>query len=237
MFAPQERIYFYNTIQRENIQRVLKYDKEKDHLYILKTGEKDTDNGSLLIVNAEDNMLIKEIETGRTPTDLQFDKTHIYISNFDSDSITKVDKKTFVATTFKTGKHPLKVIADKKNIWVLNHSSRSIQSVGETNRTYLVPDGLYPDNFTLIGDRIYISAHNNKKFSLFCFDLHKKTFKSILDFSYPYGETTFDTSNTAFYLRGQFGDSIYEISKIKKGKDGKIWVTDLLSGRLFIITL
>ena len=237
MFAPQERVYFYSSIQRENIQRVLKYDSTTDHMYILKIGEKDSDPGSLLVVNAKDKMLIKEIETGRTPTDLQFDKDFIYISNFDSDSITKVDKKAFSTTTLETGKHPLKVIANKKNIWVLNHSSRSIQSLGDTKGTYQIPDGLYPDNFALIEGSIYVSAHNYKKFSIFCFDLNKKTFKPILNFSYPYGETTFDTSNTAFYLRGQFGDSIYEISKIKKGKDGKLWVTDLLSGRLFIITL
>ncbi|MEN8222720.1 MAG: hypothetical protein ABFR36_05630 [Acidobacteriota bacterium] len=237
MFAPQKRLYFYSEIERENIQRVLKYDKDTDHLYIVKTAEKDSDNGSLLVVNAEDKMLIKEIETGRTPTDLQFDNNFIFISNFDSDSITKVDKKTFRTTTLKTGKHPLKVIADKKNIWSLNHTSRSIQSIGENKRTFVIPGGLYPDNFALFGKKLYITAHRKDEFRIFSLDTENQKLNEIYKFSYPYGDTSFDTSNTAFYLRGQFGDSIYEISKIKQGKDGKLWITDLLSGRLFIITL
>ena len=53
--------------------------------------------------------------------------------------------------------------------------------------------------------------------------------------NYPYGETSFNTNNSAFYLRGQFGDSIFEITKIRSDDKGQIWVTDYLSGKLFII--
>ncbi len=236
MFAPQERVYFYTKIQRENIQRILKYDREANYLYIVKVTEADPGPGSLLIINSEDNRLIKEIDTGNTPTDLCFDESHIYISNFDSGSVTKIDKRSFGSTTLKAGKHPLKVISGKKNIWTLNHSSRSIQSFGDTNRTYQIPDGLMPDNFALFGDKLYITTHKNDQFRLFSFDTATRKLFELYRFNYPYGDTTFDNSNTAFYLRGQFGDSIYEISKIKQGEDGKLWVTDLLSGRLFIIS-
>lgn len=237
MFAPQERIYFYTKIQRENIQRILEYDKEKDQLYIVKVAEKDSGPGSLLVVNTKDNRLIKEIDTGITPTDLSFDNTHIYISNFDSDSVTKINKKTFQTTNLKTGEHPLKVIADKKNIWVLNHSGGSISVIGNKNHTINIPGGLLPDNMVKIDNKVYITAHKSDEFRLFELDIQTEKLKEIYKFSYLYGDTSFDNSNTAFYLRGQFGDSIYEISQIKKGRDGKLWVTDLLSGRLFIVDI
>ncbi len=235
IFAPQERVYFYSKIQRENVQRVLKYDEKNDLIYIVKTGEKDTDRGTLLIINAKDNKLIRQIDVGLVPTDLCFDNDYIYISNFDSDNITKIDKKKFTTTSIKTGWHPLKVISDKKNLWVLNHSSHSVQSIGGQNKTYSIPDGLFPDNFELFGKKLYITTHKKDQFRLFVLETETGKLSEQHRFDYPYGDTSFDKSNTAFYLRGQFGDSIYEISKIKKGNDGKIWVTDLLSGKLLII--
>ena len=106
---------------------------------------------------------------------------------------------------------------------------------GEKDKIIKIPDGLTPDNMVRFDHFIYISAHNHETFCIYKLDTEKGSLAKLLTFSYPYGETTFDNSNTAFYLRGQFGDSIYEISNIKQGKDGKLWVTDLLSGRLFII--
>ncbi len=237
MFSPQERIYFYTSIQRENIPRILKYDEEADNIYVVRTGEKDTDGGSLLIINAKDNLLRKNIRTGLTPTDLQFDKSHIYISNFDSDSVTKVDKKTFETSDIRSGEKPLRILKNNNSLFVMNHIGKNILIVGEKRTNIMIPNGMLPDNMVLIGNTIYISAHNSKKFSLFSLDPETRQITNLFNFSYPYGDTSFNNSNTAFYLRGQFGDSIYEISQIKAGKDGKIWVTDLLSGRLFIIEI
>ena len=237
MFAPQKRVYFYTKIQRENIQRILKYDTKAEYLYIVKVAETDPGPGSLLIVNPKDNRLIREVVTGNTPTDLCYDEKNIYISNFDSGSVTKIDKKNFGTESIKAGKHPLKILKFKEDLFIMNHTGRTIQVVGEKSGLINIPDGLLPDNMVKLGDLIYVSAHSSDTFSLFKIDPADRTITSLLKFSYPYGETTFDNSNTAFYLRGQFGDSIYEISKIKQSKNGKLWVTDLLSGRLFIISI
>jgi len=235
LFSPQQRIYFYTSIQRENIQRILKYDNDQDKIYLVKTGEKDTENGNLMIINAKDNRLIANISTGLTPTDLVFNKTHIFISNFDSNSITKIDKKTLQTENIKTEKEPLKIILHKGYLYSLNHGSSSIRRIGKTVEFFEIPDDMFPDNMTLIDNKIFITAHNDNEFRFFELDIKTGKIEEILKFSYPYGDTSFNNSNTAFYLRGQFGDSIYEISQIKSGKNGKIWVTDLLSGRLFII--
>lgn len=237
MFAPQERVYFYTKIQRENIQRILKYDEGADLLYIVKVAETDPGPGSLLIINAEDNRLVKEVPTGNTPTDLCFDKNNLYVSNFDSGTITQIDKKSFNIKSLKTGKGPLKVISHEGELFVLNHLDNDIQVIGKQGRRIPIPHGLSPDNMVRFGSMIYVTAHNENSMGIFKKDLEGNTLIRLHQFSFPYGETTFDNTNTAFYLRGQFGDSIYELSQIKKGKDGKLWVTDLLSGRLFIISI
>jgi hypothetical protein len=53
--------------------------------------------------------------------------------------------------------------------------------------------------------------------------------------NYPYGDTRFDTRNVSFYLNGQFGDAIFSITQGKTDQEGRLWITDFLSGKLFII--
>ncbi|MEN8153954.1 MAG: hypothetical protein ABFR75_08005 [Acidobacteriota bacterium] len=237
MFAPQERIYFYKKIERENIQRVLKYDEKKDILYIVKTGESDSDPGELLIINCSDNRLVRSVKAGITPTDLVFDEKFIYICNFDSDTITKIDKKDYSRKAEKTGRKPLKMAVSGRSLYILNHLDNTLQELGGKKGTYKIPFKGNPDNIKAKGDKLYISLHNSEKMFLISFDTKTHKFKKLVEHKYPYGETTFDTSNSAFYLRGQFGDSIYELTKIKFGKENRIWVTDYLAGKLFIIEL
>lgn len=235
MFAPQERVYFYTKIQRENIQRILKYDNEADLLYVGKVAETDPGPGALLVINTGDNRLVKEIPTGHTPTDLCFDSENIYVTNFDSGTVSKINKKDFSTESQKTGKGPLKVLIHEENLVVLNHLDRNIRITGKINRTIPVPDGLSPDNMVRFGGTIYFTARDDKTLGIYKMKVTDKALTRIHNFSYPYGETTFDNTNTAFFLRGQFGDSIYELSQIKQARDGKLWITDLLSGRLFIV--
>jgi hypothetical protein len=36
-------------------------------------------------------------------------------------------------------------------------------------------------------------------------------------------------------VRGQFGDALFEITRGKTDADGRLWITDFLSGKLFIL--
>ena len=67
------------------------------------------------------------------------------------------------------------------------------------------------------------------------FDPKKEVFEILHQFEYPFGDTRFSTQNNSFYLSGQFGDTIYDLSKIKTDLDGRMWIIDFLSGRLFIV--
>ncbi len=52
--------------------------------------------------------------------------------------------------------------------------------------------------------------------------------------TYPYGETGFAGNNSSFFMRGQFGDCIYDLCQVRTGADGRVWVSDFLGGKVFI---
>ncbi len=67
------------------------------------------------------------------------------------------------------------------------------------------------------------------------FDLKTKKFTLLHREQYPFGETSFAGNNSSFFVRGQFGDCLYDLCKIKTDEAKRIWVSDFLSGKLFII--
>jgi len=235
-FAPQKRVYFYKNIERENSPRVLKYDKKTDLIFMAKTGEKDSENGLLLIINPKDEKLVASIKTGPFPTDIEFDKERVYISDFTTGYITVVDRKNFTSDTIKTGKGPLKMAVCGDNLFVINHIDNSLMKYGKQSEFYKIPFKGHPDNIISNASHLYITSHDHDLLTFFRFDTEEENFKKIFEYSYPYGETSFDSCNSAFYLKGQFADSIYEISKIVVGSDGKIIISDFLSGKLFMLS-
>jgi hypothetical protein len=36
-------------------------------------------------------------------------------------------------------------------------------------------------------------------------------------------------------MTGQFGDAVFELNRMKTASDGRLWITDFLSGKLFIL--
>ncbi|HEX7503080.1 MAG TPA: hypothetical protein VF451_06640, partial [Acidobacteriota bacterium] len=68
------------------------------------------------------------------------------------------------------------------------------------------------------------------------FDPRTKKFALLHREKYPFGETGFAGNNSSFFVRGQFGDCLYDLSKIRTDAQGRIWVSDFLSGKLFILS-
>ncbi|UCE17685.1 MAG: hypothetical protein JSV84_12480 [Gemmatimonadota bacterium] len=52
---------------------------------------------------------------------------------------------------------------------------------------------------------------------------------------YTYGDTIFDSGNVSFYVRGQYGDAVFFITQGQVDSEGRLWITDFLSGKLFLI--
>ncbi|HDP98249.1 MAG TPA: hypothetical protein ENN22_03580 [bacterium] len=53
---------------------------------------------------------------------------------------------------------------------------------------------------------------------------------------YPFDDARFDSRIVSFVVNGQFGDAVFEIIRAKTHQLTRLWVTDFLSGKLFIIS-
>jgi hypothetical protein len=118
---------------------------------------------------------------------------------------------------------------------VINHGGNSLQVVKGRGKTYRLPYDGMPDNCFAWNDDIVITSHGEKSLYIARFDPEREEFSLLHEEKYPYGDTRFDSRNVSFYVRGQFGDGLFEITKGKTDRDGRLWVTDFLSGKLFIL--
>jgi len=231
-----ERLVLDAEIERETIQRVLRYDPQQDRLYLLKVGEQDDQPGSLQIIPVERGTVHQEIEVGLNPTDLIWDDQAIYVSNFDSHTLTRISQSDGEQSEIKTGRQPLKLARLDDTIFILNHGDGTLQRWDGQSRYYPIPVPGQPDNMVVSGNQLIITSHSARKFHVLLFDQANETFRTLMEYDYPYGETSFAGNNSAFYLSGQFGDVLYEISKIRSDNKGRLWISDFLSGKLFILS-
>jgi DNA-binding beta-propeller fold protein YncE len=202
-------------------------------------GETDEEPGILQIFDLESKKILLKYPTGLTPTDLVFNDHSIYIANFDSNTIAVVNKNDFSVQKIKTGEKPFKLAPLNKTLYCINHNDNSLQTIEneEEIKTYSLPYPGKPGNLFSTGKKLIITSHTTEALHILSFCPEKKSFQLIHKQVYPYGETTVDTNNSAFYLRGQFADGIFEINQIKQDKKGRLWIIDYLSGKLFIISL
>jgi len=230
------RMELEDTVISETTQRILKYDVDRHWLYIVRIGETDKEQGILQVFDLKTQKILLKYPTGQTPTDLVFNDTTIYIANFDSDSIAAVNKDDFSVQKLKTGKKPFKLALAGKTLYCINHNDNSLQAFGQGAGTYPLPFPGKPGNLFSSGNKPVITSHSSEALHILLFNPEKKSFELIHKEEYPYGETTVDTNNTAFYVRGQFADGIFEINRIKQDNNGRLWITDYLSGKLFIVS-
>jgi DNA-binding beta-propeller fold protein YncE len=235
---PEMRMELEDNVVRETTQRILKYDEKKHWLYILRLGETDEEIGILQIFDPESHKILLKYPTGFTPTDLVFDEDFIYIANFDSNTITSVKKDDFSVQKIKTGEKPFKLATLNNTLYIINHNDNSLQAIEAEKeiKTYSLPYPGNPGNLFSTGKNLIITSHTTDALHILSFSPDKKSFQLVHKEVYPYGETTVDTNNSAFYLRGQFADGIFEINQVKQDKKGRLWITDYLSGKLFIIS-
>ncbi len=228
-----QRIELEDPVSRETTQRLIKYDESKHWLYICRVGESDDLPGILQIFDIASRKTLLKYPVGLNPTDIVFDNSYIYIANFDSDSIAIIDKNDFSVKKIKTGKKPFKLAVSNGSLFSIAHNDRLLQELNK-GVYYPIPCPGKPDNLADMGSKLIITAHSIDALYIIEFDKEKKVFEILHKESYPYGDVTVDTDNSSFYMRGQLGDGIFELNKIKKDRKGRIWITDYLSGKLFI---
>jgi DNA-binding beta-propeller fold protein YncE len=236
LFEPGERIALADTVEREITQRLLSYDPDARRLYLARVGETDEDPSILQVIDPRERTVEQRIELGCTATDLAFDDHYIYVTDFDSKNVTVVDKMSYEKSEIGTGEGPLRLCRVGEVIYCINHLGKSLTEVSGNGETYEIPFEGMPDNLFSWKGRIIIASHSHGALSLIEFDPRKESFALLHEEDYPYGETRFDTRNVSFYMRGQFGDALFAITQAKEMSDGSLWITDFLSGKLFILT-
>jgi YVTN family beta-propeller protein len=235
VFDPAKRISLGDEVNREITQRILKYDPGTGDLYLVRIGETDGDQSVLQVIDPVEAKVLRRIKLGLTATDLIFDEDEIYVANFDSDTVSVIDKATFSVAGFKAGGKPLRLCRCGDGTYVITHAGNTIQEVRPDGRSFKIPfDGL-PDNVFPWRDRAVITSHSPDGLAIVEFDPAARSFTTLHRHAYPYGDTSFDSGNVSFYVRGQFGDVLPAITRGVTDTEGRLWITDFLSGKLFIL--
>jgi DNA-binding beta-propeller fold protein YncE len=234
VFEPGKRLRLTDEVEREITQRILRYDEALHRLYLVRIGERDDEPSILQVVDLSSGEVLARVPVGLTATDLLFDDESIYVSNFDSKNVSIVDKRDFTVTESETGRGPFKLCRIGDSIFVINHVDRSVQEIG--GKTYELPQKATPDNIFPWGEDLVVTAHASNTLLIIGFDPEKGGFELLREEVYPYGDVSFDTNNVSFYVRGQYGDALFEITRGETDSDGRLWITDFLSGKLFILT-
>jgi YVTN family beta-propeller protein len=234
LFDIGQRIPLGDKVTREITQRLLAYDPLTGLLYLARVAETDTEPSILQAIDPDSNKVVRRLTLGLTAADLEVSGGKIYVSNFDSHTVTVVDQTTYAVDTIETGKEPLGICAAAGDVFVITHAGNTLERLTGERTATKIPNGT-PDNVFPWGDRVVITSHGTDALYITEFDPKTKKFALLHKESYPFGETRFDTGNVSFYIRGQFGDAVFSITEGRTGADGKLWVTDFPSGKAFIL--
>lgn len=235
VFEPGQRLRLVDEVEREITQRLLEYDPGSGMLYLVRTGERDDEPSVLFVVDPAAGTVSGKATLGLASADIAFDEDKIYVADFDSRSVSVVDKDDLSVERVPAGLQPLRLLASGGRILAVCHGDNTVVEIGGRGKSHRIPFEGRPDNiFEWNGDPV-IASHSADELSLLRYDPRRGGFKEILRYRYPYGDTSYDTNNVSFYVRGQFGDVVFDITKAITGSDGRLRVIDLLAGKLFVI--
>jgi DNA-binding beta-propeller fold protein YncE len=240
------RVELEDTVSRETTQRLAAYDAGRDWLLLARAGEKDGDRGILQVIDAKAGKTIRRLEIGITPTALAADGENIHVVNFDSDSLTVIAKADFSRRDLGCGRLPLKLALVDGVAYVINHLDNSLSELDvrppagkgapSGALTHRIPFPGRPDQLAWCQGRLWITSHSAGELLIITFDPATARFALQHREKYPYGDCGFSGSNSSFFLRGQFGDAIYDLCRVRAGADGSVWVSDFLGGKVFIFS-
>jgi len=237
-FSPQFRVELEGEYERENTPRFLRYDPARDWLYVARDAETDDGPGSFYIVDARSGQTLHRMDTGPTPADCTFDDHRIFVADFGNRAVHVIDKDGFAGRRIAAGEQPLRLAIAGDWLLVLNHAGRSLSLVNRRTLAVTeiaVPVDGRPDNLAGLGGIAILTAHGPDSLDILAFDPATRSFQTIHRFKYPFGDARLDSRNVAFYLDGRFGDAIFDISRIRTDPQGRVWVSDFLSGHVFIL--
>jgi len=237
-FDPGKRWKIGDRVTRETTQRLLAWDRDTDCLFVVRLGEKSGDPGVLQVVSASGGALVRRLEVGRTPVDLCLAGDRARICAFDDHCLVEVNKKSGAVTRRTVGRQPIAVRSFTDGLAVLCQGDRTLWLVPEDPGSPRILDigaeGTATGMFVLNG-RIWVTLHDSGGLRLLRLDPGENRLRTVMHAGYPYGKVTADQDNAAFFMRGQYGDCRYDLCHMCVGRSGRIYLSDFLSGRLWIL--
>lgn len=236
LFEIGARLSLKDTVTREITQRILKYEKKSNWLYLVRVGETENEPSILQIIDPDSSKVLQRLELGKTTTDLIFDDEKIYAADFGSNQISVISKNNFSIGKIKTGNQPLKLCRRGNRNFVINHLDNTLQEIGGSGKVIKIPFKGLPDNIFNWRGNLVITSHSPDALNILSFNPMSEKFSLLHQLKYPFGDTRFDSRNVSFYVDGQFGDAVFFINRAEVDQNGNLWVTDFLSGKVFIIS-
>jgi len=234
VFEPGGRLPLGDEVEREITQRILRYDDGLHRLYLVRVGERDDDPSVLQIVDPAADSVLARIELGLTAADLLIGDDELYVANFHSGTVSIVDGEDFTVREVGTEAGPFRLRGVDGRVFVLDHTARMIEEIG--GRKYKVPGKGRPDNLFVWNGRLVVTSHSPSELLIHGFDPDRGSFELLHRERYPYGDTGMDTGNVSFYVRGQFGDAVFDLSRGLVDGGGRLWISDFLSGRVVVLS-
>jgi DNA-binding beta-propeller fold protein YncE len=232
-------------IDNECVLRLLEVDAASGLIYAGRTGNLAEDNGTVYAVDPLTRQIKATYEVGVTPTDLCIHENRVYVTNFDGNSVSVIHTDTGAIDTYEGCQGPIAVAAMDGAFVVLNHLGKSLEMIradetGAYTALFSVPLGAALPGSMLVHPRrneIYVTAHTPDGAYLLRYDTASNQVTTLHQAPHPYGEVTFDQANAAFGVRAQWGDALFRLNEMAVDENDRLWVTDYLAGKLWIVTL
>jgi len=229
-------------VDNECLSRLLAKDEGTGLLFAVRTGNVRGDPGLVHVIDPGTRAVKAALETGRAPTGIAFlpGRSRAFVTNFDDDTVTVIDTACLETTTLPVGDGPLALAAhgETDSIYVVNHLDATLTVIRDgSTGTVPLPAGAMPNNILVDepGSRAFITAHNAEEARVYLYDPAKATVRTIHTAPHPYGAVSFDEASAAFGGRAQWGDCLFRITHMALGRDGRLWIADYLSGRVWIV--
>jgi hypothetical protein len=108
----------------------------------------------------------KTIAVGSQPQRMVFDGTGMWVTNYGSNTISRVDAVTGeIISTYQTGANPNGMISDGTNMWITLTGSNTVEkfniSTGQKVGTFEMPNSYQPVNLAYDGQNVWIGIYNS----------------------------------------------------------------------------
>ena len=230
----RQRFEMEEEVTRETTQRILRLDEAAGWLYLLRAGERDDEPSVLQVIDRADGSLVQRVELGANATDLLFDEEKIHVACFSAGTVEVIDKGTWTVETLQAGQSPLKLCRLGDHVYAIDHLGNALHEVG--GEAVPLPPVGHPDALFAWGEQLVVIVHAPLEMVVLLYDPQTATFEVAHRLSYPFGDTRFDGNNSAFYMSGQYGDAVFDLTRGRIAQDDSLWLADFLSGKVLILS-